>query len=258
MNTNWSLEYNTERPKMQIPEYGRNVQKMVDFAITIADREERNKVATAIIAVMGELKQHLRDEEDYKHKLWTHLFIISDFQLDVDSPYPMPEREKLDEKPERMPYPGGKIKFGHYGRSVEKLISIACDMEEGDERMALTKTIANMMKKFHLMFNSNSIDESVIMEHLSKLSQGKLKIEDLSFFADTRDILKLVGNVNRNNNNNQRNNNNRNNSRNKNNRNKNNNNRKRYQTMATFEIYGGYELKGELITQGAKYEAIQV
>lgn len=225
MNANTSLEYNTERPKMLIPEYGRNVQKMVDFAITIADREERNKVATAIIAVMGELKQHLRDAEDYKHKLWTHLFIMSDFQLDVDSPYPVPEREKLAEKPERMAYPKGSIKFGHYGKTVEKLIAIACEMEEGDERLALTKTIANMMKKFHLMFNSSSIDESVIMQHLSKLSEGKLVIEDLSFFTDTREILKLVGNTNKKNtNNNNRNNN----SRNRNNKNRNNNNRKRY------------------------------
>ena len=230
MNTNWSLEYNTERLKLQIPEYGRNVQQMVDFAITIADRDERNMVATAIIAVMGELKQHLRDAEDYKHKLWTHLFIISDFKLDVDSPYPLPEREKLAEKPQRMTYPGSKIRFGHYGNSVERLIAIACEMEEGDERLALTKTIANMMKKFHLMFNSSSIDESVIMAHLKKLSNDKLVIEDLSFFTDTAVLLKLVGNVNKitsDKGKNNRNNNNRNKG-NNNNRNKNNNNRKRY------------------------------
>lgn len=228
MNANTSLEYNTERPKMLIPEYGRNVQKMVDFAITIANREERNKVATAIIAVMGELKQHLRDAEDYKHKLWTHLFIMSDFQLDVDSPYPVPEREKLAEKPERMAYPKGTIKFGHYGKTVEKLIAIACEMEEGDERLALTKTIANMMKKFHLMFNSSSIDEGVIMQHLSKLSEGKLILEDLSFFTDTREIIKLVGTISGNteSSNNNRNNNNRNNRNKNSNRNK--NNRKRY------------------------------
>lgn len=231
MNANTSLEYNTERPKMLIPEYGRNVQKMVDFAITIADRDERNKVASAIIAVMGELKQHLRDAEDYKHKLWTHLFIMSDFQLDVDSPYPIPEREKLAEKPIRMPYPQSPIKFGHYGKTVEKLIGVARSMDEGEERLALTKVIANMMKKFHLMFNSSSIDESVIMEHLKKLSEGELKIEDLSFFTDTRDLLKTIGipNYKKSNsdNNNRNNNNNRN--RNNNNRNRNNNNnRKRY------------------------------
>lgn len=228
MNANTSLEYNTERPKMLIPEYGRNVQKMVDFAVTIADRDERNKVAKAIIAVMGELKQHLRDEEDYKHKLWTHLFIMSDFQLDVDSPYPLPEREKLAEKPERMPYPQGSIKFGHYGKTIEKLIGVARSLDEGEERIALTKVIANMMKKFHLMFNSSSIDESVIMEHLSKLSEGELKLDDLSFFTDTRELLKTIGtpNYKKSNSNN---NNNRNNNRNRNNNNRNrNNNRKRY------------------------------
>jgi len=192
MNKNTSLEYNTERPKMLIPEYGRNVQKMVDFAVTIVDRDERNKVATAIIAVMGELKQHLRDAEDYKHKLWTHLFIMANFQLDVDSPYPLPEPEKLAEKPDRMVYPRGTVKMGHYGKTVEKLISVAIEMDEGDEKIALIKTIANLMKKFHLMFNSSSVENENIVAHLGKLSQGKLKIDDLTFFSDTNDILKVI------------------------------------------------------------------
>jgi len=196
MNKNTSLEYNTERPKMLIPEYGRNVQKMVDFAVTIVDRDERNKVATAIIAVMGELKQHLRDAEDYKHKLWTHLFIMANFQLDVDSPYPLPEPEKLAEKPDRMVYPRGTVKMGYYGKTVEKLISVAIEMDEGDEKIALIKTIANLMKKFHLMFNSSSVENENIVAHLGKLSQGKLKIDDLTFFSDTNDILKVIGTPN--------------------------------------------------------------
>ncbi len=221
MNTNFDMEYNTARPKMLIPEYGRNVQKMVDYAVTITDREERNKVANAIINVMGELKQHLRDDEDYRHKLWTHLFIMSDFKLDVDSPYPLPKKENINVKPDKMPYPQQKIKFGHYGKSIEKLIDVACQMPDGDEKIALIKVIANMMKKFHLMYHTNSIDESVIMLHLEKLSDGKLKLDDLSFFVDTREILKVVG-TNRNNNNNNRNN------RNNKNRNKNNRNRRRY------------------------------
>ncbi len=222
MNNQIDMEYNTARPKMLIPEYGRNVQKMVDFAVTIVDREERNKVANAIINVMGELKQHLRDDEDYRHKLWTHLFIMSDFKLDVDSPYPIPKKENINVKPDKMPYPKQKIKFGHYGKSVEKLIDVACEMPDGDEKTALIKTIANMMKKFHLMYHTNSIDESVIMLHLNKLSNGKLKLDDLSFFTDTRDILKVVGTNNKSNTNN------RNNRNNKNRNNKNRNNRKRY------------------------------
>ncbi|MGV6861976.1 MAG: DUF4290 domain-containing protein [Putridiphycobacter sp.] len=221
MDTQLNMEYNTARPKMLIPEYGRNVQKMVDFAVTIADKEERNKVANAIINVMGELQQHLRDEEDYKHKLWTHLFIMSDFKLDVDSPYPIPLKENINVKPQKMPYPQSPIKFGHYGKSIEKLVDVAVGMPEGDEKVALVKTIANMMKKFHLMYHTNSIEESVIMLHLERLSQGKLKLDDLSFFTETKDILKVVGTKNQKGN--QRNN------RNKNNRGKNNrNNRKRY------------------------------
>ncbi len=221
MDTQLNMEYNTARPKMLIPEYGRNVQKMVDFAVTIADKEERNKVANAIINVMGELQQHLRDEEDYKHKLWTHLFIMSDFKLDVDSPYPIPLKENINVKPQKMPYPQSPIKFGHYGKSIEKLVDVAVGMPEGDEKVALVKTIANMMKKFHLMYHTNSIEESVIMLHLERLSKGKLKLDDLSFFTETKDILKVVGTKNQKGN--QRNN------RNKNNRGKNNrNNRKRY------------------------------
>jgi hypothetical protein len=228
MNTDWDLEYNTGRSQMLIPEYGRNVQKMVDFAITIVDREERNKVALAIINVMGELKQHLRDAEDYKHKLWTHLFIMSKFELDVDSPYPIPEKESINVRPKKVAYPQTKIKYGHYGKSVEKLIEHAITLTNEDEKLALTKTIANMMKKFHLMFNSRSIDESVIMEHLGRLSNGKLTIEDLSFFTPTNELIKLIGPVKTNQSNsknNHRHNNNRNNNRNNNNRN---NNRKRY------------------------------
>lgn len=220
-----SLEYNTVRPKMQIPEYGRNVQKMVDHAVSLTDKDERNKVAQAIIKVMGELKPELRDVEEYKPKLWTHLFIMSDFKLEVDSPYPLPNREVLREKPNRVDYPQSKIKIGHYGKNVEKLIAIACDMEEGDEREALVKTIASMMKQFYLTFNSTSIEDDMIGDHISKLSNGKIKLDDLSFLPSTSGIIKTHGlSNNSNNNNNKKGQQNKN--RNKNNRNK--NNRKRY------------------------------
>lgn len=214
------MEYNTSRPKLQIPEYGRNVQKMVDFALTLTDREERNKVANAIINVMGELNKHLRDEEDYKHKLWTHLFIISDFQLDVDSPYPIPSRETLAEKPNKVDYPQTKIQFGHYGKTIEGMIAIASDMPETEEREALVKIIADLMKRFHLMYNTNSIDDEIISVHLKRMSKGKIVLTDLSFLAATKDVLKdyeinkkpVQNNKNR-----------------KNNKNRNNNrNRKRY------------------------------
>ncbi len=108
------MDYNTQLPRMIIPEYGRNIQNMINHCIKIEDKEERNRCARAIIQVMGQLNPHLRDVADFTHKLWDHLFIISDFKLDVDSPYPVPSPEKLDTKPELVTYPHGKIKYKHF------------------------------------------------------------------------------------------------------------------------------------------------
>ncbi|MBD3638126.1 MAG: DUF4290 domain-containing protein [Crocinitomicaceae bacterium] len=193
MQNKESLTYNTERPKMQIPEYGRNVQKLVDYAVSLTDRGERQKVVNAIIKVMGELNPHLRDVEEYKPKLWTHLFIISDFQLDVDSPYPIPEREKLSGKPGKVDYPQSKIKIGHYGKTVEKMIDKACEMEKGEEREALEKYIASLMKRFYLTFNDTSVEDEVILDHLSKLSDGQIQLSDTSFLPNTNEILRSTG-----------------------------------------------------------------
>jgi hypothetical protein len=190
MDNKPNMEYNTVRPKMHIPEYGRNVQKMVDHAVSLPTKEERNKVAQAIIKVMGELNPQLRDVEEYKPKLWTHLFIMSDFQLDVDSPYPLPTREALAGKPNKVNYPQSEIKIGHYGKTVEKMIEKACEMPKGDEQNALIKVIAGLMKRFHLTFNSNSVEDQMIATHLKRLSHGKLELEDLSFLPNTNEILK--------------------------------------------------------------------
>lgn len=224
MEESTGLEYNSQRSTMHLPEYGRNVQKMVKLALSIEDREERNKVAQAIIRVMGELNPHLKVEE-YKPKLWTHLFVMSDFKLDVDSPYPIPEREKLAGKPNQVDYPQSQVKFGHYGKTVEKMVEMACDMEKGPERQALIKVTAGLMKKFHLTYNSNTIDDAVIGKHLKVLSNGRIELDDLSFLPSTGEVLKTTGGVKKNNtNNNHRN---KNNNRNKNRKN-NNRNRKRY------------------------------
>lgn len=221
MQNQEALVYNTDRPKMLIPEYGRNVQKMVDHCVSLADKEERNKVAKAIIKVMGELNPHLRDVEEYKPKLWTHLFIMSDFQLDVDSPYPLPEREKLSGKPNKVDYPQTRIKVGHYGKTVELMIAKACEMDKGEERTALEKHCASLMKRFHLTFNSDSVEDDAILSHLSKLSDGKIQLSDTSFLPNTNEILRSTAVASKPKNNKNRNNN--------NNKNKNRNkNRKRY------------------------------
>ncbi len=184
-------DYNTRRPQMVIPEYGRNIQKMVEHAISIEDREERNKVAQSIINVMGQLNPHLRDIVDFKHKLWDHLFIISDFKLDVDSPYPYPDKEKIFEKPKPLEYPQSNIRFKHYGKSVEVFIAKAIEMQDGEEKTELIKTIANLMKKSYLTWNRESVDDDLIVSDLKLLSKGQLKLDDSFKLEQTNDILAL-------------------------------------------------------------------
>jgi len=184
-------DYNTRRPQMVIPEYGRNIQKMVEHAISIEDREERNKVAQSIINVMGQLNPHLRDIVDFKHKLWDHLFIISDFKLDVDSPYPYPDKEKIFEKPKPLEYPQSNIRFKHYGKSVEAFIAKAIEMQDGEEKTELIKTIANLMKKSYLTWNRESVDDDLIVSDLKLLSKGQLKLDDSFKLEQTNDILAL-------------------------------------------------------------------
>lgn len=172
------MEYNTSLPRLVISEYGRNIQKMIDYAITVEDRTERNKVAQSIINVMGQLNPHLRDVHDFKHKLWDHIFIISEFKLDVDSPYPMPTAETFQTKPERVSYPGKPIRYKHYGRTTERMINKATEFAEGEEKEALTEILANLMKRSYLNWNRDTVQDSVILKQLEELSEGKLKLKN--------------------------------------------------------------------------------
>lgn len=175
------MEYNTARPDLQLPEYGRNVKKMVNFALTVEDKEERNRVVGAIIRVMGQLNPHLRDVDDYNHKLWDHIFIMSDFKLDVDSPYPIPTKETFETKPDRISYPKMKIRYGHYGQGVQDLVAAIPNIKDEDERKALTKCTANLMKRFYLSWNRDSVEDETIMKQMVELSGGTLNVtlEDL-------------------------------------------------------------------------------
>lgn len=183
-----SLEYNTERPQMAIPEYGRNVQKMIEHCMSIADREERNKCAKAVVKVMSQVNPQLKNMEEYDQKLWDHLFIMSNFQLDVDSPYPKPSPDFFEKKPERIAYPQRKIKYGHYGAIMEDLIKAAVKLPEGDEKKFLVKRIANLLKTSYLLWNRDTVNDEVIVKHLEQYSDGKLTI-DPSELTDTREIL---------------------------------------------------------------------
>ena len=183
------MDYNSGLPHLILPEYGRNIQRMVDFAVSVQDRDERNKVAQAIIAVMGQLNPHLRDVTDFKHKLWDHLFIISDFKLDVDSPYPKPTRETFITKPEQIKYPSGKIRYKPYGKIVEAIIEKAKEYPEGEEKDYLVEVVANLLKKSYLTWNRDSVSDEVILNHLEELSEGTLKLKDVSKLNATNDIL---------------------------------------------------------------------
>lgn len=193
LNTEEALSYNTQRAKLHIPEYGRNVQNMIEFAKTIANREERNAAAQAIIEVMGQLNPHLRDIEDYKHKLWTHLFIMSNFELDVDSPYPLPEKELLSKPPKLMPYPTNKSKFGHFGAYTEKMIKEVAEIEDEKEKLYMTQVLGNLMKKNYLLFHTENVENEAIANYMQQLSKGKLEIKDPETLKHTRQILKEQG-----------------------------------------------------------------
>lgn len=172
----FDLEYNSERTLMIIPEYGRHIQKLVNHCVALESKEERNTMAKAIVDVMGNLQPHLRDVPDFKHKLWDQLFIMSDFKLDADSPYPQPSREELQEKPEPLAYPRAASKYRYYGKNIQTMINVALSWEEADMKEALVFTIANHMKKCYLNWNKDTVDDLVIFNHLYDLSDGKIDL----------------------------------------------------------------------------------
>ena len=186
-----NLEYNTERPKLIIPEYGRHIQKMVDYAVTIEDREERNKVAKSIISVMGNLNPHLRDVPDFQHKLWDQLFIISDFKLDADSPFEVPSKDELYARPEPLNYPQNYPKYRFYGNNIKRMIDVANKWEAGDMKDGLVLTIANHMKKCFLNWNKDTVEDDVIFDHLYELSGGRINLRDSDEdLSNVQDLMK--------------------------------------------------------------------
>ncbi len=183
------MEYNTSRSKMTISEYGRNIHKMIEYIMSFEDRDKRNQLAQATINVMGQLNPHLRDVNDFKHKLWDHLFIMSNFKLDVDSPYPIPSPETLSRKPEPLQYASDKVTFKHYGRHIERIIEKACELEDGHMKDSLVQLIANHLKKSYLTWNREDVTDEEIAEHLAILSGGRLSLQKDVKLHETDDIL---------------------------------------------------------------------
>ncbi len=182
------MDYNTQRKKLILPEYGRNIQKMVDYALTLENREDRNKAVKTIIDVMGNLYPHLRDVPDFRHKLWDHIAIMSDFKLDIDTPYPIPSMDDINEKPEKIPYSNKRIKFKHYGKTIENYLEKLDSLESIEDKKNLLKLIANHMKKSFLIWNKNGVEDEQIINDLKRLSGHDELLEDINLSA-SKDLL---------------------------------------------------------------------
>lgn len=175
------LEYNSQQKTLILPEYGRNVQQMVDHCVAIKDREERTRCANTIIQIMGNLFPHLRDVDDFKHKLWDHLAIMSDFKLDIDFPYEVIKKENLFTSPDKVEYRLGPIKYRHYGKTIELMIKRAAEYPEGKEKEALILLIAHHMKKLIFAINKDGIEDEKIFKDLYLYSDGKIKLSTTDY-----------------------------------------------------------------------------
>ena len=178
INDTCKLLYNTERVTLHIPEYGRNVQKMVDYLKTIEDREKRNEQARAIIKVMEILNPAVHLQENYEQKLWDHLYIIADFDLDVDSPYPMPEQETLNRRPVPVPIQKKPVKASHYGRNIENMIDLVAQKEDGEQKTGMIQILAGYMKQQYLIWNKDTVSDETIFQDIERLSDNRIKVPE--------------------------------------------------------------------------------
>lgn len=172
------FDYNSTRSKLLLTEYGRNVQNMVKYIVNLPTKEERNRYANVVIDLMGFLNPHLRDVADFKHKLWDHLHIISDYKIDVDSPYPLPSPDAIHLKPEPLGYPNKRIRYKHYGKTIELMIAKAKAIDEPVRKQHMVQAIANFMKMAYVQWNKDSVTDESILADLRELSNGELKLED--------------------------------------------------------------------------------
>ncbi|MBR4841649.1 MAG: DUF4290 domain-containing protein [Bacteroidaceae bacterium] len=172
------MNYNTQRDKLPMPEYGRAVQDMVDYAVTIEDKNERESCARTIIAIMGSMFPALRDVPDFQGKLWDHLAFMSDYKLDIDYPFPITRLEKERQIPERIEYPSGDIRFRHYGRIIPEMLDVAVSMPEGPERSQLLHLTAVQMKKDLMLWNKEMVDDARIMADIDWYSKGRLRLQE--------------------------------------------------------------------------------
>ena len=194
------MDYNTQRDKLQMPEYGRHVQDMINYVKNLPDKEKRNEQIQAVVQVMGTLNPQLRDIDDFKHKLWDHVHIISDFDIDIDSPYPTPTRETLSARPNPIPLEKSPVKASHYGRNIQNMIEVIAQRPDDEVKTHMIRTLASYMKQQYLIWNKDSVSEETIFNDIYKLSDGRITVP-----ADVHIGMGMAANNNNNNNNNFRN-----------------------------------------------------
>ena len=182
------MEYATQKEALVLAEYGRHVQDMVKHVLTIEDREKRNEAAETIVQIMTQLNPSFKGSDELQQKLWDDLYIISDFKLDIDAPYPKP-KPRNEITAEKIEYPDQKFKFKHYGKIIEAIIEAALKIENEEEQQELTQQIANLMKRSYLNYNRDSVNEEMIIDQLSSMSGGKLKLDPEFKFIHTNDIV---------------------------------------------------------------------
>ena len=182
-----NMEYNTTRNHLIIREYGRHIQKMVEYLLTLEDREKRQKNAYTLIELMGFLNPHLKNVEDFRHKLWDHLFLISDFKLDVDSPYPIPTRETLKARPDKLPYPKRYPKYNHLGKNIEIVIDKALQEEDADKRQGFANAIAYYMKLTYSNWHKELVHDDNIQTELAAITKGELEFNNRPFVKHRTD-----------------------------------------------------------------------
>lgn len=183
------MDYNTQREQLKLPDYGRNIQKMVNYCATIRDREKRTRVAHAIVEIMGNMNPHLRDVPDFKHKLWDHLAIMSQFSLDIDWPYKLVNKQVLYAKPDRIPYSTMNIRFKHYGKYIQNFIDEIIEIEDNDKKKALIEITANYMKLLYVTWKKEQVPDSIIFNEIETLSRGKIKVPEGLVLNDVKESI---------------------------------------------------------------------
>ena len=187
--TNDSLTYNTIRSKMVIPEYGRNIQTMIEHLLTIEDREQRTGAAHFVVTVMAQMNPQVKETDDYIHKLWDHLHIIADYKLDVDSPFEIPANEIQNTKPKHPGYGQKKPRYGHYGHYLLEMIAVAKTIENPDEKKDISLAIANQLKKDYLNWNRETVNDPIILAELERVSDGALSLPDNTKLVSPSEVI---------------------------------------------------------------------